>query len=141
MSAKPLYPFGYGLSYTDFRFNDLKLDNEEIAADGSLIVSVEVKNSGDYDAQEVVQLYVSVPNPEGNQPQWSLKNFERIELKEGSSTILSFKLDRDELEQYNEEGKAEVVPGKYTVHIGNASPGERSEELGAKLVSASFEVK
>jgi beta-glucosidase len=141
MSSKPLYPFGYGLSYTDFSFDDLHLDTEEIAADGSIIVSLEVKNSGDYDAQEVVQLYVTVPDMAGNQPRWSLKNFERIELKEGASTSVSFKLDRDELEQFNEEGKALVVPGKYTVHVGNASPGERSEELGATLVSASFDVK
>ncbi len=108
---------------------------------GPLIVSVEVKNSGDFDAEEVVQLYVTVPDMEGNQPRWSLKNFERIELEQGARTTVSFKLDRDELEQYNQEGKARVVPGKYTVHVGNASPGERSEELGARLVSASFEVK
>lgn len=140
MTAKPLYPFGYGLSYTDFRFNDLHLDTEEIAADASLTVSVEVKNSGEFDAEEVVQLYVSVPNISGTQPLWSLKNFQRVELGEGSSTTVSFKLDSDELEQYNEKGEAVVLPGKYTVHVGNASPGARSEELGAKLVSASFVV-
>jgi len=141
MTSKPLYPFGYGLSYTDFRFNDLHLDREEIAADESLTLSVEVKNSGEYAADEVVQLYVSVPDAEGNQPLWSLKNFERVELKKGTSTTVSFKLDRDDLEQFNNEGKTEVAAGTYTVHIGNASPGERSDELGARVVSASFQVK
>ena len=141
MTSKPLYPFGYGLSYTDFRFNDLHLDREEIAADESLTLSVEVKNSGEYAADEVVQLYVSVPDAEGNQPLWSLKNFERVELKKGTSTTVSFKLDRDDLEQFNNEGKTEVTAGTYTVHIGNASPCERSDELGARVVSASFQVK
>ncbi len=140
MTSKPLYPFGYGLSYTEFRFDDLFLEREEIGADGSLAVSVKVRNSGDYDADEVVQLYVSVPDPEGNQPRWSLKNFERITLGEGALTTISFKLDRDDLEQFNEVGKSVVLPGKYTVYIGNASPGERSKELGMQQVSAAFRV-
>ncbi|MFH0759679.1 MAG: glycoside hydrolase family 3 C-terminal domain-containing protein [Bacteroidota bacterium] len=130
MTSKPLYPFGYGLSYTRFRFDNLYLNKEEITAGGSLVVSVDLKNSGDYNADEVVQLYVSVPDPKGNQPHWSLKNFERISVKRGASTSISFKLDRDELEQFNEAGETEVIPGKYTVYVGNGSPGERSRELG-----------
>jgi len=140
MSSKPLYPFGYGLSYTEFRFDNLHLDKEEIAADGSLIVSVEVKNRGDYSADEVVQLYISVPDPKGIQPRWSLKNFERVSIKKGASTTISFKLDGDDLAQINEAGESEVVPGKYTLYVGNGSPGERSKELGVRFVSASFSV-
>ncbi len=141
ITSKPLYPFGYGLSYTDFGFDNLHLDAEEITADGSLKVSVEVKNRGDFDAEEVVQLYVTVPDAEGNQPLWSLKNFERISLDKGASTTVIFKVDSEKLEQYNDAGKAEVKPGAYTLHIGNCSPGERGEELGGKVVSASFTIK
>jgi beta-glucosidase len=141
MSSKPLFPFGYGLSYTEFSFNDLHLDREEIAADESLTVSVKVKNRGALDAEEVVQLYVSVPDPDGIQPRWSLKNFTRVSLDKGSSTEVSFKLDQQALEQFNPEGVAEVVPGTYTVYVGNGSPGERSEELGVKMLSSSFQVK
>ncbi len=141
MSSLPLYPFGYGLSYTDFSFNDLRLDREEISADESITVSVKVKNSGDYRADEVVQLYVSVPDPDGIQPRWSLKNFARVSLREGSGTEVSFKLGGQALEQFNEEGMAEVKPGQYQVYVGNCSPGERSIELGAELVSTSFSVK
>jgi beta-glucosidase len=141
MEAKPLYPFGYGLSYSEFSLDDLYLDREEISADEPLSVSVKIKNTGEFDADEVLQLYVSVPDPEGNQPRWSLKNFTRVTLKQGGSTTVSFRLDRVALEQFNEEGKPEVVPGNYQVHIGNCSPGERSEELGAMLVSASFVVR
>lgn len=141
VTSKPLYPFGYGLSYTDFSFNDLHLDREEIAADEALTVSVRVKNRGEMDAEEVVQLYVTVPDRKGNQPRWSLKNFTRITLNKGSSTEVLFKLDRPALEQFTEDGEAEVVTGEYRVYVGNGSPGERSEELGVKLLSTTFCVK
>ena len=141
MTEKPLYPFGYGLSYSEFRFNDLHLDTEEISADGSLTVSVEVRNSGEFDAEEVVQLYVSVPDPENNQPLWSLKDFERVTVNEGGMAKISFELDSRDLEQFDEEGKASVVPGNYTVYVGNGSPGERGEELGVTTLSADFTVK
>ncbi|MEN8229141.1 MAG: glycoside hydrolase family 3 C-terminal domain-containing protein [Bacteroidota bacterium] len=140
MTSKPLYPFGYGLSYTDFRFNDLYLDQEEIAAGETLTVSVDIKNGGDFNAEEVVQLYITVPDPVSNQPLWSLKKFERISLKKGASTTVSFKLTPSDLEQFNEEGKAVVIPGEYRVHIGNGSPGERGQELGVQIVSTTFRV-
>jgi beta-glucosidase len=141
ITSKPLYPFGFGLSYTDFSLNDLILDREEMAADESLSVSVQVKNDGDFDADEVVQLYISVPDPVGNQPRWSLKNFTRVTLQSGASTKVSFKLDQKALEQYDENGKAKLVPGEYTVHVGNGSPGQRSKELGVQMVSATFRVQ
>lgn len=140
MREKPLYPFGFGLSYTEFVFGELSLDKEELSADGSLAVSVQVTNAGELAADEVVQLYVSVPDMQGNQPRWSLKNFARLHLDAGASTSISFKLDRDELMQYDEDGKASVQPGAYTVYVGNGSPGERGEELGTRLVSADFRV-
>jgi beta-glucosidase len=141
MTSKPLYPFGYGLSYTEFAFDDLHLDRDEIAADESLTVSVKVKNNGDLDADEIVQLYVSVPDPDGIQPRWSLKNFTRVTLENGSSTEVSFKLNSQALEQFDQEGKAEVIPGEYRVYVGNGSPGKRSEELGVQVISANFHVK
>ena len=141
VTSKPLYPFGYGLSYTEFYFDNLHLDREEIAADETLTVSVKVKNRGEMAADEVVQLYVSVPDPEGTQPRWSLKNFARVTLDKGESTELSFKLDKRSLEQFNQEGETEVVAGEYRVYVGNGSPGKRSEELGVALVSTGFQVK
>ena len=141
ISSEPLYPFGFGLSYTNFSFNDLYLDTEEIAPGESIHVSLKVRNSGDLDAEEVVQLYVSVPDSDGIQPRWSLKNFTRVELSSGSSTEVSFRLDSQALEQFNQEGVAEVVPGEYCVYVGNGSPGERSEELGVQMLSATFHVK
>jgi beta-glucosidase len=141
MTSEPLYPFGYGLSYTDFRFSDLELDSERIAPKESLAVTVKVENAGELEAEEVVQLYVTVPNALGNQPRWSLKNFERVALKAGESRKLTFELDRDELEQFNEEGKARVEIGEYLVHVGNCSPGSRGKALGASVLTTTFLVK
>ena len=140
ISSEPLYPFGYGLSYTDFNFNDLYLDKEEIAPDQELTVSVRVKNDGDYKADEVVQLYISVPDPDGIQPRWSLKDFTRVTLNRGAATQVSFTLDRHALEQFDRDGKTGVLPGTYKVYVGNCSPGERGKELGAEVISASFQV-
>ena len=80
-------------------------------------------------------------DPEGIQPRWSLKNFTRVSLDKGSSTEVSFKLDRQALEQFDQDGVARVVPGEYTVFVGNGSPGQRSDELGVKMLSTSFQVK
>jgi len=141
MTTEPLYPFGYGLSYSEFGFSDIELDRDVIAPSESLTVSLKIENTGAYDADEVVQLYVTVPDVSGNQPRWSLKNFERVSLQKGRSTSLSFKLDRDDLEQIDELGQARVVPGEYHVHVGNGSPGLRGKELGTAVVSATFQVR
>jgi beta-glucosidase len=140
MTSKPLYPFGFGLSYTDFTFSDLYLTDDIIEQGESVSVSVNVKNSGNFDADEVVQLYLSVPDPAANQPRWSLKNFARVSLESGASTTVSFKLGPKEMEQFNELGKTEVVAGEYTLYVGNGSPGERGEELGVKQLSTTFRV-
>ncbi len=141
MTSKPLYPFGYGLSYSQFRFDDLYLEKEEITQDEPLKISVKVKNSGEFRADEVVQLYVTGPDPKGNQPLWSLKDFQRVTLDKGDAQTVSFQLEREDLMQYNEEGDSELLTGTYTLYVGNASPGKRSEELGAVLLSAKVNIK
>ena len=141
MREDPLYPFGFGLSYSKFAFSALKLDKEMIKADEKIALSVKVENRGDFDADEVVQLYITVPDESGLQPLWSLKDFRRVHLKKGGSEQLHFELDRESLEQYGQGGEARVLPGEYTVYIGNASPGRRSLELGAQVVSTNFRVK
>jgi len=84
---------------------------------------------------------VTVPDPDGIQPRWSLKGFTRVSLDKGNSTSVSFKLDREELEQFDLQGKTSVIPGTYTVHVGNVSPGARGQELGGTVLSARFEVR
>ena len=117
------------------------MEKQEVAPDGSMTVSLEVKNDGEFDAAEVLQLYVTVPDPNGNQPLWSLKDFQRVELAKGASAQVTFEVGPEALQQINEQGKAEILPGTYTVHVGNSSPGERSRELGMELVSNTFQVR
>lgn len=141
MISRPLFPFGYGLSYTDFSYGDIALSNQQISREETLTVSVDVTNEGDYDADEVVQLYVSVPDMKGEQPRWSLKEFARISLEKGTTETVSFELGQAELEQFAQDGSSSVKPGDYIVYIGGSSPGSRSEALGMKIQSATFAVK
>lgn len=140
LTSEPLYPFGYGLSYTEFEFGNLQLDRQELAAGENLTVSLEVRNKGEFDAGEVVQLYITVPDPAGNQPRWSLKGFQRIEVAAGELASVTFELGQEELQQFDEQGDTRLLPGTYTLYVGNGSPGPRSEQLGVEMVTATFMV-
>jgi beta-glucosidase len=140
MTAKPLYPFGYGLSYADFQVDTLNLDKTEISAEETLTVTAKVTNTGKVAADEVVQMYITGPRDLEDQPRWSLRDFQRVPLDPGASTQVRFALDREDLVLYDADGNPIVAPGDYTVHVGNASPGERSAELGATIVSGTFRV-
>lgn len=141
MTEEPLYPFGYGRSYTEFRFGALQLDRQSLDSGESLVASLDVENLGAFDADEVVQLYISVPDPNGNQPRWSLKGFQRVEVLQGKSSEVTFEVGPEAMQQFNEQGESEILPGTYTLYVGNGSPGSRSEELGVELVSATFQVR
>jgi beta-glucosidase len=140
MPSKPLYPFGYGLSYADFGIDELTLSANEVSPGEKLKVSVLVENRGDMEADETVQLYITCPEGQADQPLWSLREFKRISLNEGETTQVTFELDREDLVQYDAEGNTVLTPGTYRVHVGNGSPGERSRELGVEMVSGTFRV-
>jgi len=139
-TSKPLYPFGYGLSYADFSIGELTLNKEEVQPDEKLTVTVQLKNRSDLAAEEVVQLYITVPGGQADQPLWSLRDFKRVSLGAGASAEIAFELDREDMVQFDAGGNPVVAPGSYRVHVGNASPGERSRELGVEMVSGTFRV-
>ncbi|GGZ87972.1 glycoside hydrolase family 3 C-terminal domain-containing protein [Algibacter mikhailovii] len=135
MTEEPLYPFGFGLSFTTFEYNDL-------AVDKTFHVSVDVTNSGKYDAEDVVQLYISSPLAGTEDPIFDLKAFKRVFLKSGETKTINFKLNKATFNQFDEEGKEVLRKGKYTIHVGGALPSQRSLDLGgAKPVSATLKVK
>ena len=140
MTAEPLYPFGYGLSYTTFSFSNLKLTpqgkkNAPINAD------VTVTNTGKYESDEVVQLYITNPQT-GDNPLYSLKGFKRIRLKPGESQQVSFSITPDLLNSINEKGQAVLLKGDYHIYIADAAPSKRSVELGmTKPAEALYKVK
>ena len=121
--GEPLYPFGYGLSYTSFRYSHLSLDHSSIARDGTLNARVRVKNVGGRAGDEVVQLYVRPPDTRYPRPRKELRGFRRIPLQAGEEQQVSFTLkpDRDTT-RYDVKSKTYVVdPGRYEVQIGASS--------------------
>ena len=95
--ASPLYPFGYGLSYTTFEYSNLKLTSDKLAINGEISVTVDLKNTGKYDGTEVVQLYIQDKVGSVTRPVKELKAFQRVELKAGESKNVSFSLPVSEL--------------------------------------------
>jgi len=130
MSAKPMYPFGYGLSYTDFRYEDVTINSNELQAGETTEVNVTVKNIGRYDGEEVVQLYLTLPDKGYQNPLYSLKGFKRVALQPGESKEVSFTLTPDLMESVTMEGEFVIEQGEYLVKVGGSSPHERSLELG-----------
>ena len=117
----PLYPFGYGLTYTTFNYSDITLNSKTMAADGSVEASVTVTNTGSREGDEVVQLYIRDLAASIARPVKELKGFQRIHLKAGESKQVSFTITRDQLSFYNQELKYVCEPGDFDVMIGSDS--------------------
>lgn len=117
-----LYPFGFGLSYTDFEFSDLSLSSENILDDDSLEVSFKIKNIGQKDGSEVCQLYVGANSERLFRPIKELKEFTKVFLKAGEEKTVSFTLSKRAFSYFNVNSKSfEVETGRYTVFVGNSS--------------------
>lgn len=141
MTEKPLYPFGFGLSYTGFRFDSIKLSADTVSAGGSVKASVTVSNTGKYDADEVVQIYVSKDERSADEPITSLRGFRRIFIPAGKSETVEFELPASAFESVNREGEYVLLPGSYTVTAADAAPVSVAVEKGAPApVSAKIKV-
>ena len=117
----PLYPFGYGLSYTKFKLADLQLSAQSIRPDGQLTASVEVENTGRRAGDEVVQLYLRDVAASVTRPVKELKGFERVTLKPGEKRRVSFRLTPEHLGFYNREMRFIVEPGAFKIFLGTSS--------------------
>jgi len=118
---EPLYPFGYGLSYTAFTYSQLQLSSTTLSRKDKLTVTVTVTNSGNRNGEEVVQLYIRDHAASVVRPVKELKGFEKIQLRAGESKTISFTLTARELSFYNAEGKRVLEPGKFSVFVGGNS--------------------
>lgn len=118
---EPLYPFGYGLSYTKFEYGKPQLSSTTMNADGKLTLTVNVKNTGNYDGDEVVQMYIRDLAATISRPVKELKGFERISLKGGESRVVSFDIDIDKLKFYNSDLQYVAEPGDFEVMVGGNS--------------------
>jgi beta-glucosidase len=134
-TGEPLWPFGYGLSYTSFSYSDLIVPETGINAGDPLNASVTVTNTGKLAGDEVVQLYLKFPDLAGA-PIRALRGFQRIHLEPGVRQKVEFHLNPRDLSMVTELGDIIIAQGKYTLFLGGGQPG-----TGTASVSADFDVK
>ena len=128
----PLYPFGYGLSYTNFQYSDITLSAPTMGQDGSVTAMVTVTNTGKYDGAEVVQLYIRDLVGSITRPVKELKGFDKIFLKAGESKTVSFKITPELLRFYDYELNYVAEPGDFDIMIGGNSQSVKTTHLSLK---------
>ena len=141
MEEQPLYPFGYGLSFTSFEYSDLTLTGREIKVGELLDVSVRVKNTGKLGGDEVIQIYLSALSASVTVPKCQLQGFTRINLGPGQSREVSFHLTPRQLAIIDDEGRCVLEPGEYRVSVGGQQPDSRSRQLtGNGVLESEFKM-
>ena len=133
--GEPLYPFGYGLSYSQFAYSNLKLSAANLKAGASLEVDADVRNTSQVAGDEVAELYLSFPKAPGASIR-ALRGFKRVHLAPGETQRMHFKLDPRDLSGVNEAGDHVVAAGTYRIHVGGGQPG-----TGAPGAEAQFSME
>ena len=142
MTQEPLFPFGFGLSYSTFEYSKLKLDKDTVQKGDSLGFQFTVTNTGAQAAAEVAQVYLSDLQASTIVPLQHLVGFERFELQPGASRTIDFKLTPEMMSFFNDEGKLTLEPGDFRLEVGGCSPSDRGQALGApKPLVKTFTVK
>lgn len=142
MTTTPLYPFGYGLSYTKFAYEAASSSENTVQAGESVAFAVKVKNIGNWDSEEAVQLYVKDVEASVDVPHWQLKGFRKVFLKAGEELVVEFEVTPRDMALIDEAGRCRLEPGAFEVYIGGSQPDERSLELtGTPVVKYEFIVE
>jgi beta-glucosidase len=141
LEHEPLYPFGYGLSYTRFEYSDLKLSASRITAGEPLTVTVAVRNAGSRASDEVVQLYVTDVQASCRVPNRELRGFKRVHLKPDEARSVDFTLTSKDLSLINDAGERVLEPGVFRISVGGSQPDARSVALmGQSPLASEVEV-
>jgi len=121
-NIEPLFPFGFGLSYTAFSFDNLKLNSQSMKQNDELKFSVDIKNTGNIDGSEIIQVYISDLKSSLERPLKELKAFKRVFLKKGESKKIEFSIDKSALSFFDPEGKTWIAePGDFEILVGSSS--------------------
>jgi beta-glucosidase len=140
-TEEPLYPFGFGLSYTHFTYSDLALDKSAIRAGEPLSLRWTLTNSGSVEAEEVAQVYLSDLEASTVVPLHSLIGFRRVHLRSGERAVITFTITPEMMKMVDDAGDRVLEPGEFRVTVGGCSPSERGVRLGAPApVSMDFTV-
>jgi beta-glucosidase len=127
--GQPLYPFGFGLSYTRFEYSNLRTSADSLDADGQIVVSADIRNTGARSGDEVVQMYVKRLNSAVERPLKELRGFQRIPLRPGEKQTVRFTLKETDLTYWNAERHAFVVePGQIGIMVGASSADVRLQK-------------
>jgi beta-glucosidase len=129
LSGLPLFPFGFGLSYTNFEYNNLYFDKNNMSKSDSATVKCTIKNTGSFAGDEVVQLYIHQTLSSVAQPVIQLKGFQRIHLNTGETKEVSFLITPEALSMFDKNMNRIVEPGKFNIMIGSSSRDVRLKGL------------
>ena len=141
MKGEALYPFGFGLSYTNFEYSNI-VCSQTVNNGENLSVSVDVQNTGSVDSDEVVQVYIKDNEASVRVPKHSLCGFKRIHLRSGEKKTVTFEIDKKAMTIVDEAGKRYIENGEFTLYVGGSQPDKVSEKLsGKKPLEVSFNVK
>ena len=130
-TVEPLFPFGFGLSFTSFEYGEIQLSNSEISDGGAVTVTVDVSNTGQHAGDEVVQLYITDLEASVRVPLYDLKGFQRVNLRPGAVEDVTFEITADMLKLVNDNGERVLEPGDFRISVGGSLPSQRSLDLGA----------
>jgi len=141
MNEEPMYPFGFGLNYTQFEYSNAALNKTQVTKDESLNLEVTVTNTGKVKSDEVVQVYISDLEASVRVPNFQFINTKRVTLEPGASEKITFEIKPENFQLVLEDGSRAIEPGSFRLYVGGASPMKRSAALGApKMAEIEFAV-
>ncbi len=138
--GEALYPFGFGLTYTAFKYSKLKLNVKKIKKGKDLLLSVDVRNAGKIAGDEVVQVYIKRMTARSSVPLKQLVGFERIHLKPGMKKKINFTVLPEQMSYYNNEGKLILAPGEFMLYVGGVQPGYENTAKNTEVLKAQFKL-
>ena len=141
MENEALYPFGYGLSYTKFKYCDLKIEKDTIHVGESIKLTAIVKNIGNYESDETAELYLKDVEASVEIAKWQLRGVKVLHLKPGAQEEINFELTPKHMSLINNQGQRILEPGVFEVFVGGSQPDERSYKLtGCEVLKGNFKV-